>query len=152
MSIESQILALLETALKAVLIANGYQTDAGTSVFKDLEYQTAPEASIWPCIIYFPGELQSGNEGDVPPSLGEQNNFLPIRLESYITDDERGTAGQQVKEDLRKVITSLGYFDGLAELVQGYKSGTDVQPGSDGFWSSVYADFVIFYVTPWGEI
>lgn len=152
MSVESQILDLLETALETVFIANGYQTDAGTNVFKNLEYQTAPESSIFPCIIYFPGELQGGIEGEIPPCMGEQNNFLPIRLEGYINDDERGTAGQKLKEDLRKILTALGYFGGLVELIQGYKSASEVQPGADGFWSAVSADFTIFYVTPWGEI
>lgn len=151
MSVESQILDLLEAGLKTVLIANGFQSDAGSNVFKNLEYQTAPEASLWPCLVYFPGELQSGNEGDVPPCMGEQNNFLPVRLEGYTVDDERGTTGQKIKEDFRKLVTALGYFDGLVELVQGYKSSANVQPGADGFWSAVACDFTIFYVTPVGQ-
>lgn len=151
MSVESQILDLLEAALKTVLTVNGFQSNAGTNVFKNLEYQTAPEASLWPCIVFFPGELQSGNEGDVPPCMGEQNNFLPVRLEGYIEDDERGTAGQKIKEDFRKLVTGLGHFGDLVELVNGYRSSSNVQPGADGFWSAVACDFTIFYVTPVGE-
>ena len=150
MSTELDILNTLEAALRGVTIANGYQTDAGMSVFKNLEYETAPENNIWPCIIYFPGELDSGTTGDVPPELGEQNNFLPIILEAYIADDERGTAGQQLKEDLRKAITAADHFNGLVELVQDYKSSAEVKPGAENYWSYVYASFTIFYVTPWG--
>lgn len=151
MSVESQILDLLEAGLKTVLVANGFQSDAGTNVFKNLEYQTAPEASLWPCLVLFPGELQSGTEGDVPPCMGEQNNFLPVRLEGYTADDERGTNGQKIKEDFRKLVTGLDHFGDLVEQVEGYKSSTNVQSGAEGFWSAVACDFTIFYVTPVGE-
>jgi len=152
MSTELAILTQLETALRGVTVANGYQTDAGKSVFKNLEYETAPEADLWPCIIYFPGELSSGTDGEVPAGLGEQNNFLPVTLEAYIVDDERGTAGQKLKEDLRKAITAAGRFGELVELVQDYKSATEVRAGAESYWSAVSASFILFYVTPWGEI
>lgn len=152
MSTELDILNQLETTLQGVTVMNGYQTDAGSNVFKNLEYETVPEASLWPCIIYFPGELSSGYEGDVPPEMGDQNNFLPVALEAYIVDDERGTAGQQLKEDLRKAITAAGHFGGLVESVDGYKSTAEVRPGAAGYWSYVSASFTIFFVTSWGEI
>lgn len=150
MSAELDILTALEAALKTVLAANGYQTDAGMNAYKNLEYETQPEASIWPCIIYFPGELQSGFEGEVPPSLGEQNNFLPVRIESFILDDERGTNGQKLKEDHRKAVTAAGTFGGLVELVEGYSSKAEVKPGSESYWSYVATEFTLFFVTPWG--
>lgn len=150
MSTELNILSVLEAALRGVLIGNGYQTDAGAHVFKNLEYEMAPEASLYPCIIYFPGELSSGYDGDTPPCLGEQNNFLPIRLEAYILDDDRGIQGQRLKEDLRKVVTAIGNFGGNAEELQSYKSAATVNSGADSYWSYVSAEFTIFYVTPWG--
>lgn len=152
MSAELDILTALEAALKAVLMVNGYQTDAGTNVYKNLEYETQPEDAIWPCNIYFPGELQSGFEGDVPPSLGEQNNFLPIRIESFILDDERGANGQKLKEDLRKAVTAAGTFGGLVELVERYSSRTEVKPGSESYWSYIETEFTLFFVTAWGEM
>jgi len=152
MSTELDILNILETTLRGVTVSNGYQTDAGSSVFKNLEYETAPENDLWPCSIYFPGELTSGTDGDTPPELGEQNNFLPIQLEGYVVDDERGTAGQQLKEDWRKAITAAGYFNGLAERVQDYKTSAEVRPGAEGYWSYVSASFTIFFVTTWGEM
>lgn len=150
MTTEETILANLETALKAILVANGYRTGAGANVFRNLEYETQPDASLWPCIIYFPGELASGLDGETPPSLGEQNNFLPIHIEAYILDDERGTAGQGLKADLRKAITAAGNFGGLVELLQDYKSGTEVRPGAESYWSYVSVDFTLFFVTAWG--
>lgn len=152
MSKESDILTSLEAALQGILIINGYQTDAGTNVFKNLEYETAPESDLYPCTICFPGEVASGYDGDVPPSLGEQNNFLPVRIEAYILDDERGTQGQKLKEDLRKAITAAGDFSGRVEELQGYKSGATVNPGADGYWSYVSAELTIFYVTAWGDM
>jgi len=152
MSAELGILAALEAILETVLVANGYQTDAGTNVYKNLEYETQPESAIWPCIIYFPGELQSGFEGDPAPSLGEQNNFLPIRIEAFIQDDERGTNGQALKEDLRKAVTAAGMFGGLAELVQDYGSKAEVKSGSEGYWSYVAVQFTVFFVTEWGQM
>lgn len=150
MSTEQDILTALETALQGVRIAGGYQTDAGARVFRNLEYEGAPEADLWPCIIYFPGELKSGVEGDVPPALGEQNNYLPVLIEAYILDDKRGTQGRKLKEDLRRAITAAGDFGGPVELVQDYKSATEVKPGADGYWSYVAAEFTLFYVTAWG--
>lgn len=151
MSKEQDILNQLETALRGITVANGYQTDAGANVYKNLEYETAPETDLWPCNVYRPGKLDSGIDGDVPPSLGEQNNFLPIELESYIEDDERGTQGQKLKEDIRKAITALGDFSGLVEIVQDYKSAVDVHKG-DSYWSYVSCSFTIFFVTAWGGI
>ncbi len=152
MSTELNILNVLETGLRGVLIGNGYQTDAGTHVFKNLEYEQAPEANLYPCIIYFPGELSSGYDGDTPACLGEQNNFLPVRIEAYILDDERGIQGQRLKEDLRKAITAAGDFGGTVEELQGYKSAAQVNAGADSYWSYVSAEFTLFYVTPWGEM
>ena len=152
MSTELDILNLLETTLQGITIANGYRTDIGVSTFKNLEYETAPEASLWPCCIYFQGDLSSGTDGDVPAGLGEQNNFLPVTVEAYILDDERGTAGQQVKEDLRQALTAAGHFGGLVELVQDYKSASEVKSGAEGYWSYVYVSFTLFFVTSWGEM
>jgi hypothetical protein len=151
MSVESNILDNLETALRGILIANGYQTDAGVNVFVNLEYETAPDAELFPCIIMFPGQLSSGEDGDVPPCMGEQNNFLPVHIEAYALDDERGTEGRKIKEDLRKRVTAAGSFGGLVELVKDYKSAAEVQSAADSFRSYVDADFTFFYVTPWGE-
>uniref|UniRef100_A0A831UAZ3 Uncharacterized protein n=1 Tax=Geobacter metallireducens TaxID=28232 RepID=A0A831UAZ3_GEOME len=152
MSKELDILTRLETALRGILIAGGCQTDAGANVYRNLEYEAAPEAALYPCIIYFPGELSSGYEGDVPPSLGEQNNFLPVRIEAYILDDERGAQGQALKGDLRKALAAAGDFGGLVEELQGYRAAAAVHSGADGYWSYVSADFTIFYVTAWGEM
>lgn len=152
MSAERENLTRLEAALKGIRIANGYQSDAGASVFKNLEYETAPDADLYPCCIYFPGELTSGYEGDIPPELGQQNNFLPVRIEAYILDDERGSSGQGLKEDLRKAITAAGDFGGFAEDVQGYRSTASVNAGADGYWSYVSVEFMIFYVTAWGDM
>lgn len=151
MSVESQTLDQLEAALAGITVANGYQTDIGSNVFRNLEYETAPDDSLWPCTVLFPGELSSGLEGEVLPECGQQNNFLPISIEAYTLDDARGTIGQKAKDDLRKILSDLGYFGGLVELVQDYKSSAKVNPGADSYWSSITASFVIFYVTPWGE-
>ena len=152
MSAELDILTALEGALGWVLVANGYQTDAGENVYKNLEYETQPEAAIWPCIIYFPGKLQSGYEGEVPPSLGEQNNFLPVRIEAFILDDARGTKGQALKEDLRKAVTAAGTFGGLVESVEGYGSEAQVKSGAESYWSYVEVEFTLFFVTAWGQM
>lgn len=151
MSKEQEILNQLETALRGITVANGYQTDAGANTYRNLEYETAPESDLFPCNVYFPGELSSGNEGDVPPSLGEQNNFLPVKLEGFIEDDERGTAGQKLKEDFRKALTAAGDFGGLVELIQDYKTAVEVRKG-DSYWSDVSCSFTIFFVTAWGGI
>lgn len=152
MSVEQTILDVLENALRNIRVSGGYQTETGTNVYRNLEYEIAPDADLYPCVICFPGELQSGLEGDVPPALGEQNNFLPVRLEAYITDDERGTKGQQLKEDIRKAVTAADDFGGLVEDLQAYRAGTAVNAGADGYWSYVSAEFTLFYVTSWGAM
>lgn len=152
MSRELDIINLLEAALSRVSAANGYQTEAGMNVYRNLEYETQPEDAIWPCLINLPGELQCGYEGDISPCLGEQNNYLPIKIEGFILDDERGSNGQALKEDLRRAITTAGTFGDLVELVQDYSSKAETKSGAENYWSYVSASFTIFFVTLWGEI
>lgn len=148
MSIELDILAALEAGLAIIRTANGYQTDAGAEVFKNLEYQLRPDVD---CIIYFPGRKRHTSEGEVPPSLGEENNFLPISIEAFVEDDLRGTQGQALKEDLEKWVKANRYLGGLAEYLQEFEAEVSVQEGETPF-SFVQVSFTIFYVTAVGEI
>lgn len=152
MTTDSAIIDALEAALKTIRLAGGFRTDAGTSVFRNLEYEGAPDADLYPCIIVFPGEVTSGYEGDVPPALGEQNNFLSVRIEGHVVDDERGSQAHGLKADLRKALTAAGDFGGLAEEIQGFKCAAEVSGGADGYRGYVAAEFVVFYVTARGDM
>jgi len=143
--IDTYIAALLET----ITIANGYQTDAGASVYKDLEYTAHPD--VMPSIAWFPGALQSGAEvGPVPPEMGEQNHLYPMSWEGFIADDLDGAEGRKLKADLIKALYSDYRFGGLIEVLDGCKSSVAVQNG-DEIFSVVQVSFTIFYVTPYGQ-
>jgi hypothetical protein len=149
MTIQNQIDTYITALLATILTANGYQTDAGAAVYKELEYTAHPD--VMPCIAWFPGDLQSGLEvGPVPPELGETNHMYPMSWEGFIADDLDGAAGRMLKADLVKALYEDPRFGGLIEIIDSCKSSVAVQPGDDIF-SMVQVSFVIFYVTPFGQ-
>ncbi len=149
MTIKEQIDSRIETILAGIRIVNGFQTDAGANVFKNLEYTERPD--VIPCIAWFPGEMSSGADGDTPPSLGEENHFYPVTVEGYIADDKRGTSGEQLRTDIVRALRADNTLGGLAEQIQEVKSSLAVQEGDEVF-SLVQVSFTIFYVTPWGGL
>lgn len=143
--IDTYIAALLAT----IRTANGYQTDAGANVYKELQYTEHPD--IIPAIAWFPGELQSGVEvGPVPPERGEQNHLYPMAWEGFIADDLDGAEGRKLKADLIKALYSDIRFGNQIEIIDSCKSSVAVQAGDDVF-SIVQVSFTIFYVTPYGQ-
>jgi hypothetical protein len=152
MTIEEQIIALLITRLKTILIANGYLTSAGTRVFRNLQYTL--EEQERPSLYLFPGDNTASYGGNTPPCLGEQNHFLQIKIEGFIDDDELGTAGRNLCADLSKLLWGDEYYTGLAEGYEGDVkiNSTVSNSGEDGFISFVEAEFIIFYVTATGEM
>lgn len=149
MTIQDQIDSYIATLLATITIANGYQTDAGAVVYKNLEYTAYPD--VMPSLAWFPGELQSGVEiGPVPPEMGETNHLYTMSWEGFIADDLSGTEGRKLKADLIKALYSDYRFGGLIEVLDGCKSSVAVQAGDDVF-SIVQVSFTIFYVTPYGQ-
>jgi len=146
------IITALQTALAQIRIANGYRTDAGALVHLNLEYQTAPKQT--PCLILFPGDLTDTIDGDTPPSQGEENHMLPIAVEGWIADNESGSEGQMLRQDILKALKADQFFGGLTEGFSGsMASSTQIEDaGADGFFGSVQVTATIFYVTAWGEI
>ncbi len=148
MSPEEAIIVNLEARLRLLTTVNGFSCDAGERVYQNLEYATVPDER--PLITYYPGELSSGIDGDIPPGLGELNNFLPIVIEAFVDDQERGEAGDQLKRDITTLIRSDGSFGGVAEMISGYQikaTATPQEGGDGGFFSVVRIEFTIFFVT-----
>lgn len=149
MTVQNQIDTYIANLLATITIANGYQTDAGGSVYKELEYTAHPD--VMPSIAWFPGDLQSGVEvGPVPPEMGETNHMYPISWEGFIADDLDGFEGRKLKADFIKALYSDCRFGGLVEVIDSCKTSTAVQKGDETF-SIVQCSFTIFYVTPFGQ-
>jgi hypothetical protein len=149
MTIQDQIDAYIATLLMTITIANGYQTDAGANVYKELEYTAHPD--VMPCIAWFPGDLQSGVEvGPVPPEMGETNHMYPMSWEGFVADDLDGSSGRKLKADLVKALYKDFRFGGIVEIIDSCKSSASVQSG-DEIFSLVQISFTIYYVTPFGQ-
>ncbi len=146
------IITALQTALAQIRIANGYRTDAGALVHLNLEYQTAPKQT--PCLILFPGEITDTIDGDIPPSQGEENHFLPITVEGWIADSESGAEGQKLRQDILKALKVDQFLGGLTEGFSGsVTSSTTIEDaGAEGFLGFVQVIATIHYVTAWGDI
>jgi len=149
MTVQDQINSYIAALLANITTANGYQTNAGNDVFRELEYTTAPD--VMPSIAWFPGELTTGIEvGPVQPELGEINHLYPMSWEGFVADDLAGTQGRKLKADLVKALFTDVSCGGLVELIDGCKSNVAVQAG-DEIFSIVRVEFAIFYVTPFGQ-
>lgn len=156
MSKYDDILAALEARLGQVQLANGYRTDAGLRVWKNLEYQTA--APELPCLMYSPGDLSDSLEGDPPPSQGEENHFLPLKIDGVIRDTERGDQAEALKQDILQALKTDPYFGSLTEGFEGPVTSSaktlaaaDTEGLADeGFLGFAEVSFSLFYVTAYG--
>lgn len=150
MSRYDDILAELDSRLGQIAVAGGYRTDAGARVWKNLEYQVSPPEK--PCLIYYPGEISDSLDGETPPALGEENHTLPVTIEGFIADTERGDQGELLRQDVLQALKLDPYFNGLAEGFEGQiRSSSRVEDaGDEGFLGFVTVDFSVFYVTPYG--
>jgi len=146
MSRYDDIITALRTRLALIKISDGYRTDAGSRVWLNLEYQTAPAAK--PCVIVYPGDVSDSLDGDVPPSLGEENHSLSIKLEGFIDDSETGYQGQALRQDILQVFNADRSLGNLVELVDpGLSSGATTEESAAGFVSFVNVEFTLNYVT-----
>jgi len=147
MSRYDDIIAALQALQARILTAGGYRTDAGQHVWLNLEYQTAPPEK--PCTILYPGEVSDSTGGDTPPSLGEENHSLPIKIEGFIADNERGEQGQALRQDILQAFNADRSLGGLVELVdpQLTSSATVEEAGEEGFLSFVQVELTLFFVT-----
>lgn len=156
MSRYDDILAALEARLAGIRQAAGFRTDGGLRVWKNLEYQTAPPET--PCLIYYPGTVSDSLGGETPPSQGEENHFLPIKIDGLIADTERGDAAEALRQDVLQALKSAPYFGGLTEGFEGAltsSSKTVAAAESEGladggFLGFVEVEAIIFYVTEYG--
>lgn len=149
MTHQDQIDAFIAALLASITVANGYNTNAGDTVFKELEY--IEHSDVVPSISWLPGDLQSGTDvGDIPPEMGMTNHLYPHSLEGYIADELDGTAGRMLKADLIKALFSDPYMAGLIEPLNGCKSSTAVLSG-DEVKSCVQVGFQVLYTTPYGQ-
>lgn len=149
MTVQTQIDTYVANLLATITTVNGYSTNAGINVFKELEYTEYPD--IMPCIAWFSGDLQSGVEvGPSPPEMGEHNHMYPMSWEGFIADDLAGTQGRLLKADLVRALYSDHHFGGLIEIVDGCKSSVAISSGDETF-SIVQVSFTIYYVTPYGQ-
>lgn len=151
MSRYDDILAALATLLGTISQFNGYATDAGLTVYKNLEYQTAPPTK--PCIIYYPGDVTDSLDGDPPPSNGEENHTLPVRIEGVIGETERGDRGELLRLDILKALKSDRLLGGLTEgHGSSIASSSAIEDaGDEGFLGFVQIELSIHYVTLYGE-
>lgn len=135
--------------LSGVTVANGYQTDAGLHVFRELEYTERPD--VIPCIAWYGGETGSGNNGDVPPCMGEENHLWPLSIEGFISDDLNGVEGEKLRTDLVKALRSDYTLGGLCEPIENIRSSVSVTAGGDDITSTVTVNTTVLYVTTYGE-
>lgn len=159
MSLYDDVLASIETALRRIRTTNGFRTNAGLLVWKNLEYETAPPDL--PCVIYYPGQVSDTVEGEVPPSQGEENHYLPIKIDGVIRDTERGDKAEALRQDILAALKADPYFGGLTEgFSEGMTSSSRIEPaaeasdrdnaGEGGFLGFVEVNATIFYVTTYG--
>lgn len=149
MTHQDQIDAYIATLLATITVANGYNTNAGDNVYKQLQYTEHPD--VMPCIPWFPGDLQSGTDvGPFPAEMGQVNHLYPHTWEGFIEDDLDGAAGRMLKADLVKALFSDPYMSGLVEIIDGCKSSVAVQAG-DEIFSIVQVSFQVLYTTPYGS-
>ncbi len=149
MTIQDQIDSYIAGLLATITTANGYNTDAGAAVYKNLEYTEHPD--VMPCIAWFPGGKQTGVEiGPAPPEMGEVNHAYAMSWEGFIADDLDGAQGRLLKADLVKALYADFRFGGLVDVIDGCTSSAAVQAGDEVF-SIVQVSFTIFYVTPYGQ-
>jgi len=149
MSTAAAILDALETALRGITISNGYRTDAGCLVYRNMEYSTATQER--PFLVVWPGENKTSFEDAVDD---EQNHLFTIKVEGIIDDDERGTSGGLLAADLAQRLWQDRTF---GQLTLGYVDGVSIEQivdagGDNGFISSVMATFTIFYPTAVGGL
>jgi len=151
MSRYDAIIAALLAAFARIQVANGYNTDAGQRVWKNQEYQTAPPEK--PCIILYPGDIDDSLDGDPAPSQGEENHLLPFTVEGMIADDEAGTQGELLRQDILKALKADMFFGGLTEGFSGGQSSsaTVEDAGEEGFLGHVVVNATLLYVTLFGE-
>ena len=151
MSKYDDIITALQARLGLILIASGYRTDAGAKVWVNLQYQTEPPQV--PCCIIFPGDVSDSLDGDTPPSQGEENHLLPVEIEGFIADDETGSAGHDLRQDILTALKVDRLFGGLTEGFSGAieSSATVYQAGQSGFRSHVQVRVTLFYVTAYGQ-
>ena len=142
-----QIITRLGQVLSGITKANGYNTDAGLHVYRELQYTEHPD--VMPSICWFGGESTSGNDGDVPPCMGETNHLWPISIEGFISDDLDGAEGEKLRQDIEKALWSDVTLSGLCEPIESMRSSVSVSAGDDIF-GMVKTDLTIFYVTARG--
>lgn len=148
MTVQEQTDNFIAALLATITTANGYQTNAGAAVYKNLEYTAHPD--VMPSIAWFPGDLQSGVDvGPVPAEMGETNHQYPMSWEGFISDTLDGAAGRKLKADLVKALFADPRFGGLIDTIDSCKSSVAVQAG-DEIFSIVQVSFTIYYVTPFG--
>jgi len=150
MSTYSDIVAALVALLETISKVNGYATDAGASVSKNLEYQV--DKVVKPCIIVYPGTITDETESDEPCAIGSENHFLQIDIDGIIADDESCAAAEDLRLDILKAIKSDPYLGDLTQGINGaITSNVQLEEGSEGFVGFVGIKFVIFYSTTFGE-
>lgn len=147
-----QIIEAVSQALQGVTMANGYATDAGYHVHLRREFETCPPDK--PAVVFWPGEVVDTLDGDTPPSQGEENHYLPIKIEGFIDTDERGGSADDLRRDILAALKEDRLFGGLTEgyLGQTTSSATVEEAGEAGLLGLVTVDATIFYVTAYGEI
>ena len=152
MSRYDDIISALLNTLQQVQQINGFNTDAGIRVWQNQEYMTANP--VKPCIILYPGEVDDSLDGDPPPSQGEENHLLPIMVEGMIKDDEAGSQGSLLRQDIVKALKADPFFDGLSDgFSGGFSSSAIVEDaGEDGFLGRVEVNAILLYVTLYGEM
>lgn len=148
MTIRQQIITALADRMSSITRANGYNSDAGLNVFRELRYTESPD--VMPSISVFFGETASGTEGDIRPCFGEENHTIAVSIEGVIADDLDGAEGENLRTDIIAAIRSDYTLSGLCEPVDNIKSSVAVSAGEEIF-STVFVGLNILYVTAWGE-
>ena len=109
-SIKRQILDAIDTRFKAILVANGYETNAGQNVFY-WRTQMVPENKL-PAIVY----RGTTNRSEVGAGALYENT-LTVEIDGFVsasTDLEADTLLDKLRADIEKAIKVDDMWGGLA--------------------------------------
>lgn len=109
-SIKKKILNAIDTRLKMILAANGYETNAGQNVFY-WRTQMVPETSL-PAIVY----RDTVNRSEVGAG-GLYENLLTVEIDGFVvasTDLDAKTLLDKLEADIEKSIKVDDMWGGLA--------------------------------------
>lgn len=143
MSIRQSIITALDTRLRTITIANGYQTNAGQRVFDWLDRDLAD--TELDAIVYRDPANEISQE-----TFSQVDNR--VRVEIEVKTKSASTTGAQVRkliEDVYKAIGTDETFGGLAHEAQPVSENIDIQQADKIMGSATLVIDIYYMTTKW---